>query len=129
MITSNVSLCNYFTICHHSSLVTQCKICLVSCFPVGRLPSPVSFFLLKQRICYDQFVFLCKLNQAISSAIFLPYSKCSHAFEVFFFCFSSNFCIEIFCNNVIFGVTISHCSFNIIIKLFLFLSSALGVSV
>ena len=34
-----------------------------------------------------------------------------------FFCFSSKFCIEISCNDFICGVTISHCSFNIIVKI------------
>ena len=78
--------------------------------------------LLKQCICYDQFVFLCKFNRAIPSFISLPYFKCSHAFEVFFFYFSSNFCIGISCNDLVFGVTFSHCSFNIIIKLSFFYS-------
>ena len=67
------------------TLVTQCKICLVSCLLIGWLPSPVSIFLASETVCYDQFVFLCKFNYVISYFIFLPCSKCSHAFEVFLF--------------------------------------------
>ena len=119
VITSCVNLCDHFTICRYSSFVTRCKISMVSCFPIRLFPSPVSIsWLLKQGICCDQFVFLCKVSYATSSFISLTYSKCSHALEVFF-CFSSNICIEICCDDFIFRVTLSHCSFNVI-KLFYF---------
>ena len=78
------------------------------------------FLASKERICYDYFVFLCKFNYAISSFISFPYSECCRASEVFFFYLNSNFCINISANDLIFGVTISHYSFNIIIKLFHF---------
>ena len=62
--------------------------------------------------------FGCYANsiKAICSFISFPYSKCPHAFEVFF-CFRSNFCMKVSCNDLIFGVTISHCSLSIIIIL------------
>ena len=43
---------------------------------------------------------LCGTKEQLSCYV-SPYSKCTHAFEVFF-CFSSNLCIKISCNDLIF---------------------------